>query len=99
LLPNAVRRFIELYTYSRIPGTIDGTVDQRAERLFGSENSKRILKVLHHFSHGNNIERLAQHNELIHDLEYAINDLFGFLETNDEEHWNALKKSIDLDRA
>jgi wobble nucleotide-excising tRNase len=99
LLPNVVRRFIELYTYSRIPGTIDGTVDQRAELLFGSEKSKRILKVLHHFSHGNNIERLAQNNELIHDLEYVINDLFDFLETNDEKHWNALKKSIDLDRA
>ncbi|MFM0213266.1 AAA family ATPase, partial [Paraburkholderia sediminicola] len=37
LLPNAVRRFTELYTYSRIPTDTDGTVDRRAEALFGPE--------------------------------------------------------------
>lgn len=56
LLPNAVRRFVELYTYSRLPGVSKVTVDQRAEALFGKEKAKRILKVLHYFSHANSIE-------------------------------------------
>ncbi|MCQ3823121.1 hypothetical protein JEG40_12240, partial [Streptococcus agalactiae] len=58
LLPNAMRRFIELYTYSRLPGVMKETVDQRAEALFGIEKSKRILKVFHYFSHANTIDRL-----------------------------------------
>ena len=40
MLPNAVRRFMELYTYSRIPGGYKETVDQRAVELFGKEKSK-----------------------------------------------------------
>jgi hypothetical protein len=35
LLPNAVRRFIELYTYAKYPDTHSASVDSRAERIFG----------------------------------------------------------------
>ena len=93
LLPNAVRRFVELYTYSRLPGNFNETVDQRAEDLFGKEKAKRILKVFHYFSHANSIERLAGNNELIFDVEHAVRDLLSTIEANDPLHWKALVKA------
>jgi wobble nucleotide-excising tRNase len=96
LLPNAVRRFTELYTYSRIPVDIHGSsVDGRAEALFGPEQAKRILKVLHYFSHANNIEKFTCNNELIFDLEHAANDLLCEIQTKDPLHWKALMEAVE----
>ncbi|KWF60727.1 AAA family ATPase [Burkholderia pseudomultivorans] len=91
LLPNAMRRFIELYTYSRLPGPKDSEqVDDRAEVLFGVERAKRILKVFHYFSHGNTLDRLAGNNELIFDLEHAVKDLIDAITETDKPHMEAL---------
>lgn len=94
LLPNAVRRFVELYTFSKYPGARGLTVDQRADRIFGPEKSKRILKVLHYFSHANNIERLAENNELIFDIEAAVNELINTIKTTDPLHMEALEAAV-----
>ncbi|MEA9428663.1 AAA family ATPase [Aeromonas caviae] len=91
LLPNAMRRFIELYTYSRLPGPKDAEqVDERAEVLFGVERAKRILKIFHYFSHGNTLDRLAGNNELIFDLEHAVRDLIDAITETDKPHMDAL---------
>ena len=91
LLPNAMRRFIELYTYSRLPGPKDSEqVDERAESLFGVERAKRILKIFHYFSHGNTLDRLAGNNELIFDLEHAVKDLIDAITETDKPHMDAL---------
>lgn len=91
LLPNAMRRFVELYTYSRLPGPKDSEqVDERAEILFGVERAKRILKVFHYFSHGNTLDRLAGNNELIFDLEHAVKDLIDAITEADKPHMDAL---------
>lgn len=91
LLPNAMRRFIELYTYSRLPGPKDSEqVDERAEILFGIERAKRILKIFHYFSHGNTLDRLAGNNELIFDLEHAVKDLLDAIAETDKPHMDAL---------
>lgn len=91
LLPNAMRRFIELYTYSRLPGSKDSEqVDERAEILFGVERAKRILKIFHYFSHGNTLDRLAGNNELIFDLEHAVKDLINAIAETDKPHMDAL---------
>lgn len=94
LLPNAIRRFIELYTYSRLPGIMKETVDQRAEALFGVEKSKRILKVFHYFSHANTIDRLVGNNELIFDVEHAVKDLIEAITQTDQKHMDALIASL-----
>ncbi len=94
LLPNAVRRFTELYTYSRIPCSTDYSVDRRAEALFGPEPAKRILKMLHYFSHANDFERIVGNNELIFDMEHAINDLLSIIQTKDPLHWEALVQAV-----
>lgn len=93
-IPNAVRRFVELYTYAKYPDSVNGTVDQRAERLFGLEKSKRILKVLHYFSHANNIERIASNTDLICDIEAAVDDLISLVETQDPLHYEALRAAL-----
>ncbi len=91
LLPNAMRRFIELYTYSRLPGPKDSEqVDERAEILFGVERAKRILKIFHYFSHGNTLDRLGGNNELIFDLEHAVKDLIDAITETDKSHMDAL---------
>ncbi|MGS0535594.1 AAA family ATPase [Pseudoalteromonas sp. SaAl2] len=92
-IPNAVRRFVELYTYSRIPSFTRDTVDQRAEQLFGAQESKRILKVLHYFSHLNNIERLANNSDLICDIGNAVEDIIKHLQA-DKAHYEALLTSV-----
>lgn len=93
-IPNAVRRFVELYTYSKYPDGIKGSVDARADRLFGAEKSKRILKVLHHFSHGNNIERIATNTDLMCDIEAAVQEVVDWIEKEDPMHLEALRASL-----
>lgn len=87
-LPNAVRRFLELYTYAKYPA---GTVDQRAETLFGVRQGRRILKVLHHFSHGNNIERIQRNSELMADIEVAVSELINWMKVEDGHHLEGLR--------
>ncbi|MGE8681522.1 MAG: AAA family ATPase [Achromobacter marplatensis] len=97
LLPNAMRRFIELYTYSRLPGPKDSEqVDERAEILFGVERAKRILKIFHYFSHGNTLDRLAGNNELIFDLEHAVKDLIDAISETDKPHMDALVAATEV---
>ena len=95
ILPNALRRFLELYTFSRIPSTQRETVDQRAGELFGKERSKAILKFLHTFSHGNTIERIAGNNELIFLLEETVQAVFDELRDHDKRHWDALESAVE----
>lgn len=92
-LPNAMRRFIELYTYSKIPCATSTSVDARADVLFGKEKSKRIMKVLHHFSHLNNLNRMAQNSDLISDIENVVTDLIEYV-SNDKLHYDALMEAI-----
>jgi len=92
-VPNAVRRFVELYTFSRLPTAHRVTVDQRAEIIFGAQKAKRILKVLHHFSHLNNIERLSKNTDLICDIENAVNDLLELIKL-DKLHFDALEEAF-----
>lgn len=92
-LPNVMRRFVELYTFARIPTSIETKVDERAEILFGTQKAKRILKVLHHFSHLNNIERLSKNTDLICDIENAVTDLMSLLK-EDKLHFEALESAV-----
>lgn len=93
LLPNAVRRFMELYTYAKIPSTKRTTVDERAKVLLGDEKSKRLLKVLHFFSHSNNPESLARNSDLLCDLENVVKDLVELVK-NDSLHYEALMDAV-----
>jgi wobble nucleotide-excising tRNase len=93
LLPNAARRFVELYTYARRPLGRNSPVEKRAELVFGVEKAHRILKVLHHFSHLASIERLVVNTNLVADIDGAIATLMEFLAT-DKDHYAALLAAV-----
>ncbi len=91
-LPNAVRRFVELYTYARYPNFKDSTIDQRVEHIWG-DRAAGIVKVFHYFSHGQNIERLAGNNDMICNVESAVRTMMELLK-EDKMHYEALEASV-----
>jgi wobble nucleotide-excising tRNase len=91
LLPNALRRFVELYTLTKYPANNDSTVDHRVDLIFkSSEKPHHNIKLLNWFSHQNQIEKLQQHDEKIMQITDAINDLIEYLKNEDELHWKGL---------
>jgi wobble nucleotide-excising tRNase len=91
LLPNALRRFVELYTLSKYPSNNECSVDQRIELIFKStDNPFHSIKLLNWFSHQNQFEKLQQHDEKIIQISDAINDLIEYLKNEDELHWKGL---------
>ena len=85
---------MELYTCSRLPLKKEVTVDRRAARLFGPEKALRIMKMLHYFSHGNSVERLATNSNLIADIDGAIGEIMAYLQKEDDQHYAALIEAI-----
>ena len=91
LLPNALRRFVELYTLTKYPANNDSTVDQRVELIFKSdEKPYHNIKLLNWFSHQNQIEKIQQHDEKLLQIKDAIHDLIEYLKNEDELHWKGL---------
>jgi hypothetical protein len=52
------------------------------------------LKVLHYFSHSNNIERIASNTDLICDIAAAVEDLMSLLQERDQLHLEALRSAL-----
>ncbi|PHK25008.1 hypothetical protein VF13_42680, partial [Nostoc linckia z16] len=86
LLPNAIRRFLEIYTLMKLPSSTD-EVDNRLKLLFPEFLE---LKTLHHFSHFTNLEKVTKHDNLIMNLPQAVNELMNLLQ-KDEKHFESLK--------
>jgi len=89
LIPNALRRFLEIYTLMKIPNEPD-SVENRIIELVDDINN---FKTLNHFSHFTSFEKATRHDELIMVLPTACEELFRLLEL-DEKHYESLKKSI-----
>ncbi|GHT34536.1 hypothetical protein AGMMS49574_22150 [Bacteroidia bacterium] len=92
LMPNILRRFVEMYTLTKYPSTDE--VDTRADKVFGIEKSKRILKPLHYFSHFNNIDRIGKQSEFIVDIGSACKELLLHIKKKDKLHFEALQSII-----
>ncbi len=90
LLPNAVRRFLEIYTLIKLPGN-KGEIDSRINELVGDVNE---LKILHHFSHFTSFEKATRHDELILRLPEVVADVFTLL-GNDIKHYESLCNAIN----
>ncbi|MCL8006450.1 AAA family ATPase [Gelidibacter japonicus] len=89
LIPNALRRFLEIYTLMKIPNEPD-SVENRIVQLVDNVNN---FKTLNHFSHFTTFEKATRHDELIMVLPTACNELISLLEL-DEKHYESLKKAI-----
>jgi hypothetical protein len=89
LIPNALRRFLEIYTLMKIPNEPD-SVEKRIVQLVDDVNN---FKTLNHFSHFTTFEKATRHDELIMVLPTACNELISLLEL-DAKHFESLKKAI-----
>lgn len=90
LLPNALRRFFEIYTLMKLPDST-GEIDSRINLLLGSPHN---LKILHHFSHFTTFEKATKHDELIMLLPDAMEELMTLLKS-DTSHFDSLKRAIN----
>ncbi len=90
LMPNALRRFFEIYTLMKLPDST-GEVDSRINILLGNTHN---LKILHHFSHFTTFEKATKHDELIMLLPDAMEELMTLLK-NDIHHFESLKRAIN----
>jgi wobble nucleotide-excising tRNase len=89
ILPNAVRRFLELYTLMKYPS--DTEVDNRVKQVFNPEDKPTYnTKLLHWFSHQNQFEKVQQHDDKLLQIDDAIKELMEHIETKDELHWKGL---------
>jgi wobble nucleotide-excising tRNase len=89
ILPNAVRRFLELYTLMKYPSHSE--VDIRVKSVFNPEDKPLYnTKLLHWFSHQNQFEKVQQHDDKILQIEDVIKELMEHIETKDELHWKGL---------
>ena len=89
MMPNIIRRFLEIYTLMKLPGNTD-EVDNRLKILF---DGKIELKILHTFSHFTSFERATKHSELILKMPDILNDLYEIL-NNDPKHLKSLQDGI-----
>lgn len=88
-LPNIIRRFLEIYTLIKLPGS-KGEIDARIKILMGETND---LKILHNFSHFTSFERVTKHNELLSRLPDILDDIYTLL-NKDPEHLKSLLDGI-----
>jgi len=89
ILPNAVRRFLELYTLMKYPS--DKEVDNRVKQVFNPEDKPLYnTKLLHWFSHQNQFEKVQQHDDKILQLEDVIKELLEYIKEKDKLHWKGL---------
>jgi wobble nucleotide-excising tRNase len=89
MIPNAMRRFLEIYTLIKLPGNTEG-VDKRLSLVadgFGE------LKTLNHLSHFTSLEKITRFDEIIMNLPQACNELYSILK-KDSQHYDSLMKAI-----
>ncbi|WP_295970879.1 AAA family ATPase [uncultured Xanthomonas sp.] len=91
-LPNALRRFVELYTYMRLP-LANSTVESRLTQLVGKEAALRVTNLLHHFSHLETVDRLSSHTQLVASIESVVCELIDLLRA-DDPHFQALMLAV-----
>ena len=91
LMPNAIRRFLEMYTLMKLPHTRD-EFENRVTELMGEGHS---LKALNHFSHFTSFEKLTKHDEMIMNLPTACQELIDLL-GKDNTHYESLLRSIGV---
>jgi len=89
LMPNIIRRFLEIYTLIKLPGNHD-EMDNRIKILYPNFDE---LKILHNFSHFTSFERVVKHSEIIQKLPDIVKDLYKILE-HDKTHLDSLYEGI-----
>lgn len=90
LLPNALRRFLELYTLFKYPKGFT-EVDDRIKIVFSPDDGLfHNTKLYHWFSHQNQFEKVAAHDSKLVLIDDAIREVLKHIEENDKLHWKGL---------
>jgi len=90
LMPNAIRRFLEIYTLMKLPGSTQ-EIDGRLKILASEPNE---LKTLHHFSHFTTFEKATRHDEALLNLGQATEELMTLIKL-DNIHYESLLSAVD----
>ncbi|WP_047247453.1 AAA family ATPase [Maribacter thermophilus] len=89
VLPNTMRRFLELYTAMKFPSS--KSLDTRIKEIFSSKDGTyHNTKLLHWFSHQNQFEKVQQHDDKLLQIDEAIKELMEHIKTKDQLHWKGL---------
>ena len=97
-LPNAIRRLVELYTYAKYPS--GENVNSRAAMLWGYTKSVGVLKLLHDFSHADNLIGTSKKEELLINIRDVAKQLVSLIEEDKLHHkalmdtWEKRKKDL-----
>jgi wobble nucleotide-excising tRNase len=90
LLPNALRRFLELYSLFKYPKGYS-EIDERIKKIFElDEIAYHNTKLYHWFSHQNQLEKVASHDGKIILIDSAINEVLEHIKLKDKLHWEGL---------
>lgn len=95
LIPNALRRFVEIYTLLLYPDLHD-SIETRLYKLLEEESliTAHYAKLMNHFSHFTTMEKVGKHDELILNLPDAVKQFIDLLKTNDR-HFQSLKRAVN----
>ena len=94
LLPNALRRFLELYTLFKFPKGYS-SIDERMKKIFSPEDEIfHNTKLYHWFSHQQQLEKVAHHDEKIFLIDDAISEVMNYIKEKDKLHWSGLTENI-----
>jgi len=90
LLPNSLRRFLELYSLLKYPkGYCE--IDERLKEVFSPEDGTfHNTKLYHWFSHQNQFEKVAQHDSKLILIDDAISEVMEHIKVKDKLHWKGL---------
>lgn len=88
-MPNALRRFLEIYTYMKLPH-ISGLND-RVQAIAENFYDLPYLQKLSHFS---SFEKLTRHDDALACLPRVCNAIWGLLE-RDKVHFESLIAATD----
>lgn len=90
LLPNTLRRFLELYTLFKFPKGYS-EIDKRIKEVFNPmAGIYHNTKLYHWFSHQNQFEKVAYHDDKIFLIDEAIREVMKHIEEKDPLHWKGL---------
>jgi wobble nucleotide-excising tRNase len=94
LLPNALRRFLELYSLFKFPKGYS-EIDERIKKIFElDDKAYHNTKLYHWFSHQNQLEKVATHDSKIILIDNAISEVLEHIKLNDKLHWEGLTGEV-----
>lgn len=94
MMPNVMRRVLEAYTSFRFPSSVE-KLDVRLGRIFESEVSMRVYKLINHLSHADTVTAVLElpSDEEVREVAQIV---LAQLRAYDADHFDGMKTAFDL---